>query len=159
MRTILAATDGSDAALRALDFAARMAAAMTGTRLHVLYVRLPVLVLRRDRSLRRQGTDDRALQEEAAVILEGARRFVADRISSVEFEQQEGDPGETIVRRASELGCESIVMGTHGRGRLASAILGSVAYRVVHLSTIPAGSPIASWAGHAIRKWRATRPA
>lgn len=137
MRTILAATDGSDAALRALDFAARMAAAMTGTRLHVLYVRLPV---RAYGEIEVYAGKERMIElsrQEAAAILEGARRFVADRISSVEFEQQEGDPGETIVRRASELGCESIVMGTHGRGRLASAILGSVAYRVVHLSTIP----------------------
>jgi nucleotide-binding universal stress UspA family protein len=28
-------------------------------------------------------------------------------------------------------------MGTHGRGRLGSAVMGSVAQRVVHLSTVP----------------------
>lgn len=137
MRTILVATDGSDAALRALDFAVRMAAAMTDTRLHVLYVRLPVRAYGEIEVYAGKERMSELSRQEADAILEGARRYVADRVASMEFEQLEGDPGETIVKRAGELGCESIVMGTHGRGRLASAILGSVAYRVVNLSAIP----------------------
>ncbi len=137
MRTILVAVDGSDAALRALDFAARQAAAMTDTRLHLLYVRLPLRVYGEIEVYAGKERMAELARQEAAVILEGARRCAADKVPDVEVEQLEGDPAETIVRRASEIGCELIVMGTHGRGRLASAILGSVAYRVVHLSTVP----------------------
>ena len=54
-----------------------------------------------------------------------------------EFEQLVGEPAATIARRASELGCESIVMGTHGLGQLGVLIMGSVAQRVVHQATVP----------------------
>jgi nucleotide-binding universal stress UspA family protein len=46
-------------------------------------------------------------------------------------------PGETIVESASSLGCELIVMGTHGRRGLSHLLLGSVAERVVRTSKVP----------------------
>jgi nucleotide-binding universal stress UspA family protein len=46
-------------------------------------------------------------------------------------------PGETIVESASSLGCDLIVMGTHGRRGLSHLLLGSVAERVVRTSTVP----------------------
>lgn len=49
----------------------------------------------------------------------------------------DGDLGETTARRAAELGCDSIVTGTHGRGRLGSALIGSVAQRVAHDASVP----------------------
>lgn len=137
MRKLLVATDGSDAAVRALEFAARQAASVPGTRLHVLYVRSPlrvygeIEVYASEEHLRALAT------EEAEAILDAARRHLVGKAPGIEVEQVEGDPGETIVRRATEIGCESIVMGTHGRGRLASAVMGSVAQRVVHLSAVP----------------------
>ena len=54
-----------------------------------------------------------------------------------ELEQLEGDPAETIARRATELGCESITMGTHGLTSLGILLLGSVAQKVVHHATVP----------------------
>ncbi len=53
------------------------------------------------------------------------------------LEQLEGDPAETIARRAAELGCESVTMGTHGLGSFGILFLGSVAQRVVHHTTVP----------------------
>ncbi len=46
-------------------------------------------------------------------------------------------PGETIVESATSLGCDLIVMGTHGRRGLSHLLLGSVAERVVRTSTVP----------------------
>ena len=46
-------------------------------------------------------------------------------------------PAEVIVETASNLGCELIVMGTHGRRGLPHLLLGSVAERVVRLSHCP----------------------
>jgi nucleotide-binding universal stress UspA family protein len=42
-----------------------------------------------------------------------------------------------IIRAAQELGCDLIVMGTHGATGLAHLILGSVAEKVLHKSTVP----------------------
>jgi nucleotide-binding universal stress UspA family protein len=53
------------------------------------------------------------------------------------LEQVEGDPGPTIARRAGELDCEWIVIGTQGRGRIGTAVLGSVAQQVAHLAAVP----------------------
>ena len=49
----------------------------------------------------------------------------------------QGLPDREIVRMAGELGCELIVMGTHGRTGLPHLFLGSVAERVVRTSPIP----------------------
>jgi len=48
-----------------------------------------------------------------------------------------GEPAEEIVRTAEKEGCDLIAMSTHGRGRLGRAVLGSVTYKVVHLSRLP----------------------
>jgi nucleotide-binding universal stress UspA family protein len=42
-----------------------------------------------------------------------------------------------IARLASELKCDLIVMGSHGRSGLAGLIMGSVASRVLHLAPCP----------------------
>jgi len=42
-----------------------------------------------------------------------------------------------IVKRAEELGCDGIIMGTQGRGTLGSLFMGSVAVKVVHLTKLP----------------------
>ena len=48
-----------------------------------------------------------------------------------------GIPDEEICRLADELGADMIVIGTHARGAVARALLGSVAQRVVRASKVP----------------------
>ena len=48
-----------------------------------------------------------------------------------------GNPVNEILKTAEEKGCDLIVMGTHGQGDLADALLGSTARRVVRRSKIP----------------------
>jgi len=48
-----------------------------------------------------------------------------------------GHAAETIVRVARQQRCTRIVMGTRGLGAMAGLMLGSVAYKVIHLSLIP----------------------
>lgn len=43
----------------------------------------------------------------------------------------EGYPAEEILKQANELDCDIIVMGTHGKGWVSHAFLGSVAERVL----------------------------
>src|SRR5919197_4748966 len=44
---------------------------------------------------------------------------------------------DTIVERANEAGASTIVMGSHGRSAIGSALLGSVSHAVLHRASIP----------------------
>jgi nucleotide-binding universal stress UspA family protein len=52
-----------------------------------------------------------------------------DRVESIEV--VEGYPAEVILKKADELGCDIIIMGTHGKGIISHTFLGSVAERVL----------------------------
>ncbi len=49
----------------------------------------------------------------------------------------EGFPAEVILRKADELDCDEIIMGTHGKGIIANTFLGSTAKRVLRRSRKP----------------------
>ncbi len=51
------------------------------------------------------------------------------RIEAIEV--CEGFPAEEILKKADELNCDAIVMGTHGKGILSQTFLGSVTKRVL----------------------------
>ena len=53
----------------------------------------------------------------------------ADRVVSIEVCQ--GYPPEEILRKADELNCDVIVMGTHGKGIIRHSFLGSAAQKVL----------------------------
>ena len=52
-----------------------------------------------------------------------------DKVVSIEV--CEGYPAEEILNKADELGCDVIIMGTHGKGTISHTFLGSVAKRVL----------------------------
>lgn len=55
----------------------------------------------------------------------------------VESKVLHGDPAQKIIKYADEMNADLIVVGTRGRGRLASALLGSVSQHVSHNSRHP----------------------
>lgn len=61
--------------------------------------------------------------------------FKPDAGILVESRVLHGDPGDKIVKCGDEIGADMIIVGTRGRGRLASALLGSVSQYVAHHST------------------------
>jgi len=79
-----------------------------------------------------------ALKEALEVFSEEAKAdgpeqgFVTDEIL-----MESGAPAEVIVETAKKRNCDLIVMGTHGIGALADALIGSTAKWVVRHSTIP----------------------
>ena len=114
MRRILVAIDGSETALRALDFAVQQASLAPAAELHVLNVQ-PTLSNYTAAEI--YVTAERIHQvaaERARAILDAAAERLKTAGGSFKLEQTEGDAAETIARRAAELGCESITMGTHG---------------------------------------------
>jgi len=58
-------------------------------------------------------------------------------IPSDEVMVAKGNPVEVILETADEKDCDLIVMGTHGEGTLADAMMGSTARRVVRRSLKP----------------------
>ena len=67
-------------------------------------------------------------------------KFVSDNTASeieITTGLSEGIPHIEIVRSAEKNNADMIVMGTHGRTGLSHVLLGSVAERVIHTSTIP----------------------
>ena len=60
---------------------------------------------------------------------------LADIVASIEV--CEGFPAEVILRKADELNCDEIVMGTHSKGVFANTFLGSTAKRVLRRSRKP----------------------
>lgn len=53
----------------------------------------------------------------------------ANRVVGIEV--CEGYPAEEILKKADELDCDAVVMGTHGKGVIGHTFLGSVAERVL----------------------------
>ena len=49
----------------------------------------------------------------------------------------DGHPARRIIESAREHGHDLIVMGSHGRGRVGTALLGSVSQQVVHHACVP----------------------
>jgi nucleotide-binding universal stress UspA family protein len=137
MRRILVAIDGSETALRAIDFAIKQARCAPTAELHVLNVQ-PTLSNYTAAEI--YVTAERIHQvaaERARAILDAAAGHLKDAGCSFKLEQTEGDPAETIANRAMELDCESITMGTHGLSSFGILFMGSVAQRVVHYATVP----------------------
>lgn len=50
---------------------------------------------------------------------------------------REGSEWKQILSVAEELGCDLVIMGTHGRRGLPRLVLGSVAEKVVRMSPVP----------------------
>jgi nucleotide-binding universal stress UspA family protein len=137
MRRILVAIDGSDNSLRALDFAVHQARFSPSTELKLLTVLPPVRVYGEiEVYASKESMRELAARESRAILEAAAQRLDGTAIRFTQ-EQVEGDPAERIAERATVLACDSIVMGTHGRGRLGALLLGSVAQQVVHLATVP----------------------
>ena len=77
-----------------------------------------------------------------AEVAEAQRTAVWDHLEpalsdagvQVERVDLEGYPPDTLVDYANEQGAELLVVGTRGRGDLASLILGSTSHRAIHLA-------------------------
>jgi nucleotide-binding universal stress UspA family protein len=80
---------------------------------------------------------DKYLHEEGEQALK--KSLAALDAAGVAYQRHivKGDPAEVILRMAGEKNCSQIYMGTHGRGAISGLLLGSVAAKVVQLSTIP----------------------
>jgi nucleotide-binding universal stress UspA family protein len=116
--------DGSDAARRALERAAGLAAT-SGTALVVTAA--PLLY-----PTRRAGDIvDPQDSEEAQRLLDEARDELRRRGVRARTHEAAGDPGDAIIEAARESKADLVVVGTRGRSTAVRLLLGSVSTKVV----------------------------
>jgi nucleotide-binding universal stress UspA family protein len=142
MDRILVAVDGSEAALKAVGFAAKLAAD-TKAELAILTVLDEVYVA--DRALREFAHSEHLAatwgdlsEARATEILIGAHQRAASHGDPrVRTERRTGNPVEEIVRFAKDSKSELIVVGHVGRSRVAGVLLGSVVFKLLGLAPCP----------------------
>lgn len=137
MHKILVPIDGSDNALRAVQYAVQVAKDRQSASIHLLTVHLEpelqgAITVYLDRDKLKE-----IYRERGETLLERAGAVVEASGVTCTKEMLFGDVAPAIARRADELGCDVIVMGTRGLGALGSLVLGSIATKVVHLTQRP----------------------
>lgn len=125
IRTILHPTNFSERSEYAL-LAAHSLARDHGARLVILYVRAPVVV-----AVASDPIVPDPIRSPADVRDRLSARHVLDPRVEVEYRVGDGDPASAIIRVASQLKANLIVMGTHGRTGLGRLLMGSVAEAVL----------------------------
>ena len=138
---ILLAIDGSPASDRAIELVATTAWP-DGSRIQVInagethlapYAVLPGVIL----SAEAVAADLQADRERRQEILNGAAARLARPGRSVHSELIEGRVASSIVNAARTAQSDLIVLGSHGRGAIGSAVFGSVAAEVVEYAATP----------------------
>ena len=133
-RKILIATDGSDAAKKAIQKGIEIAK-LSGAVVYAVYVIVPAGYSSRDfgweKSLREFL---HAEGEKATAFVEEAGRTAGVRVESVLLE---GNAADRILEFAEQEGIDLIVMGTLGKSGLERFLLGSIAEKVVRHSKLP----------------------
>ncbi|HTS53214.1 MAG TPA: universal stress protein [Burkholderiales bacterium] len=136
MRTVLVPVDGSDSSDRAVEEVIAIVAQSGPMQIHLLNVQAPIFT---EASLIYLPQDklDTFYFDQGERGLSSAQKLLKGAGLPFTAHRGVGAIAETIIAKAHELGADSIVMGTHGRGKVSEVLLGSVCLRVVHLSDIP----------------------
>jgi nucleotide-binding universal stress UspA family protein len=132
--TILHPTDFSPHAAQAFELACSLSRER-GARLVLLHVVQPPLTTLGGMP----GVPPFPIELGLDEIDEKLRRLQASQPALVACSHQVevGDPAATILRVAREIGCDFIVIGTHGRTGLMRLLMGSVAEQVVRRAACP----------------------
>jgi nucleotide-binding universal stress UspA family protein len=136
IRHILVPTDFSDGSTQAFETALEMAQD-SGARITLFHVHhLPASVFP-DVILPLAPDLMRNVEHSAELVLEKWRERALGFGVEADMRTAFGATHDEICHIADELGVDLIVIGTHGRGGLAHALLGSVAEKVVRKAPCP----------------------
>ena len=134
MYRILVATDGSEHSRRAVDYAARRAQGVP-CKIHLLHVEQPVMAWEVGPVSSIETVSAVRAADSNQVLDAGAARF--DRTTDVERHAVVGEPAATILEQAAKLAVDEIIVGSRGLRPVGAALLGSVAYKVLHDAKVP----------------------
>lgn len=135
MRKVLLPVDGSDSAFQAAMYLIDFVRQHGPVEVQVVNIQPKPL------QWQTHGMEQDAIDNHLAIDAHFAMKSVVHAFNEAQIAYQThvklGDPAETLVALANELGCDHIVMGTRGLGALSGIALGSVARKVLHLANIP----------------------
>ena len=140
-KKILVPVDGSDHAMRAIEYAADISAKYDAS-LSLLHVmrrlgsdRVPEDLRELARVEHIEATEADVLKTAADRIMHGARDHAKSHGASVvQTVIRHGDPAKVIVAYCDESDVDLVVMGRRGLGDLAALLVGSVSHKVTHLT-------------------------
>jgi nucleotide-binding universal stress UspA family protein len=137
MHKLLVPFDGSNTAMRALEYAIKLAKEHGPMELVIAYAHEPPLIygeiavyLPEDKAEELQLKHSEDILRPA---IEKAKRAGVPFTTEVLV----GDIPESIASRAEALACDGIVMGTRGMSAIGNLVMGSVATKLVHLTKLP----------------------
>jgi nucleotide-binding universal stress UspA family protein len=134
MIRILLPVDGSKIAERAARHVIAMARSSAVLKVLLLNVQPPWAPARSEEE-RLEGARLHARAAKRAT--RGAESLLVAAGVACESRMRVGDPARVILAAARQERCDTIVMGTRGRGAIAGLVLGSVAMKVVQLARVP----------------------
>lgn len=135
MRIILAA-DGSKYTKKALAFLATHESLM-GSDDELLVLNVQAAMPPRVRTMVGAAVVNRYHADEAAKVIAPIEKFLKRKGIAYRCEWKVGEPAAEILLSAKRNKAHAIVMGTHGYGMLARAVMGSVAQRVLAGADVP----------------------
>jgi nucleotide-binding universal stress UspA family protein len=133
MTRILVPIDGSNQSVKALRYLAERR--KRGDRADVLLLNVQEGMPHNRFVSKQEIKDHQSAESEKA--FSAAKVRALQRVLKADAYAEVGDPAETIVKFAKKCGATEIVMGARGLGSLKGLFLGSVATKVVQLSTLP----------------------
>ena len=138
MERIFVATDGSEGGMRAVTFAARLAAALhVPLSLATVSNPMPSNEWREFARMENMSRGD-LIDLEAQTVLREARQRAAELHASIEkVHALVGDAAEELLSLIASHKPDVIIVGRRGRGRLTGLLLGSVSQKLASLSPVP----------------------
>lgn len=130
MKTIIAALDGSDPALHAATKAAEMARAL-GARLVLASVVTPVFIPMEAGAIDIGAIEDAMAKDADAQLAKAAATLQSPGLK-IDRKVLRGTTVECLIELAQKEQADLVVVGSHGRGAVQRALLGSVSSRLVH---------------------------
>ena len=140
MNRILVATDGSEGADRAVDYAAQRAKA-DGAELLIVNVAggygLPENVFMAFTHDQHAWLKELLETQSAQILTQARERARKAGAGTILLESRTGEVAQTLIDIAREKRAGAIVVGKRGTGRVAGVLLGSVSQKLVILSPLP----------------------
>lgn len=137
MHKLLLPVDGSDNALCAVRYAINLANENGPVSIHLVTAHDPPDLYGKIGAYVSQEKMEQLQREHSEALLQEAERLLVEGGVPYTKETLIGPVAQSIVRRAEELGCDGIVMGTRGMNAIGNLMMGSIATKVVHLSSCP----------------------
>ena len=140
-KKILIPVDGSDLSTRAAGAGVQLAKELRAAVVFMHATAPYVMPYAADVALMDDTTQklfEDEVNHESALLLEGAKRLASDAgVTSEAVSAVHSRPEVLIEESVKNMGCDLIVIATHGRGAVARLVMGSVTTRLLAISPVP----------------------